>query len=689
MVGRQAAKIRCRKCEFLIQIAYRGSSDEFDVTATPPSTVPAAPVPAPRPPKAATGQPVIAPVPPPNVAPRARATGPFTSSFKDEGSASKKPTAAVPGLPGLGSPKSTRGAALLSDAAALPRRPLAPLPPPPVPPVPGAGLGVALAPPTAAPSLSTPPSPSGTGAFQSPTAAVAAQSSQPPASPPRSPSGSTQLGDQFRESVQAGGVSDDLPQDGWFVGVNGVPLGPIPLGDLRELAMAGHIDRRSLVWREGQAEWRPLGKFAGLSRVIDDGAAPTATPRPEPTARAPAPAPAASRANGAAANGHVATGFDVVRAEAGERPSAWGDLDDEDDEDEQPTTVKGRVSVMPSSTGLPVPSAPPPPVAPVGLPQNSANPFGMTSSVLSVPNAMRSGAVPSGNLPSGNLPSGSMPSSSIAPSLAPDNRGPSFAMRNAPEPVAEADLGMIRPSHRGRWYLIVAAIVFAFALGAIVTHLMRSTPTAEKPGKRASTESANLPSAAELRPPEPITRTVAENLPPLTTDGLLAAHAPSETERARAVERPSLGAMVASSSSAAPAPPNASARPTTTSALLAGLGGARAPGPSLGKADERVADAGLDATAIQRTVRRYSPGVRQNCWQRALNARAPGVPASAKVGATITVDASGHVQGVTVSGAPKGYPGLARCIEGNVKGWQFPRAGGQTITNVPFMFVGQ
>jgi hypothetical protein len=42
-----------------------------------------------------------------------------------------------------------------------------------------------------------------------------------------------------------------------------------------------------------------------------------------------------------------------------------------------------------------------------------------------------------------------------------------------------------------------------------------------------------------------------------------------------------------------------------------------------------------------------------------------------------------------VAGAPKGYPGLSRCVEGSVKSWHFPRSGGQTITNVPFMFVGQ
>jgi hypothetical protein len=97
---------------------------------------------------------------------------------------------------------------------------------------------------------------------------------------------------------------------------------------------------------------------------------------------------------------------------------------------------------------------------------------------------------------------------------------------------------------------------------------------------------------------------------------------------------------------------------------------------------------GLEAAAIQRTVRKYSPAIRQNCWQRALHARAPGVPASAKVIATITVT-SGRVQSVKATGAPHGYPGLARCIETAVRDWSFPRSQGETVTQVPFMFVGQ
>lgn len=644
MVGRQAAKIRCRKCEYLIQIAYRPNSDEFDVTATPPSGTPPPPSvpPPPRPPKGVptAGQPATA-----NQAiagnnalgagASAGAAGAAAaqrhrlgasakeSVIKDEGSGSKKPTAAVPGLPGLGSPRSRSGAALLSDAASYSRRPLAPLPPPPVPPLASAGLG------SAAPSS---PHASPAGAGLGSVMSMAGPAAAAPASPApvsRAPV-STQLADQFRESVQAGGAVEDLPQEGWFVGVNGVPLGPIPLGDLRELALAGHIDRRSLVWRDGQPEWRPLGKFPGLARVIDDGVAPA---RPDA-----APPAAPSRANnGAPTNGanghaasHVATGFDVPRADAGERPSAWGDLDDEDDQDEQPTTVKGRVSVMPagsaplsaSSFGAPPPVAPSPP----------SNPFGVTSSVVAPPTQLPELA------PS---PVMSAPPPVSAPSA------PVSMISAIPDSLGDVEDGL-RPRGRSKWYLIAAAIVFAFVLGAVVTHLMRAS-SSEK-----ASDAALPPDDADAR--ESVTTARA---------GLSAR-----------VSRPSADSALPASASLAPG------------SLLASLGSPRALGHSPSW-DEPVTSSGLDATAIQRTVRRHSPGVRQNCWLRAIDARPPGVPTSVKLTATITVDADGQVQAVAVTGAPRGYPSLARCVETSVRSWQFPRSGAQTVTNVPFMFMGR
>ncbi len=512
------------------------------------------------------------------------------------------------------------------------------------------------------------------------------------------------LGDQFRESVQAGAV-EELPQEGWFVGVNGVPLGPIPLDDLRELAVAGHIDRRSLVWREGQGEWRPLGRFPGLVRVIDDGAPPMSVsllpeaPSVPPPSVAPAPNAAPSpRSNGA--NGqHIATGFDAVRADAGERPSAWGDLDDEDDEDEQPTTVKGRVSVFPAPGSLPGQGAPiPQPRAPPlrELPQSAPPPssvsaFGLTASVRAVPTP-------------------------APPVSAPPVGRDSFG---AFDPGIDGDAAPMRSSSRSRWYLIAAAILLAFALGAVVMRWMGSS--SEKSGA-ASTPPATEASVAPSLEPRPHDvgadepeegKVAAEAIAArgADVDGMADDGAPAEkmlpppgSERvASAGPAPqagsassATGAKVPSASHAsAPVAPRAAApsspvrKPAATGSLLAGIGSPQTPGPGTGPRSDEVASGSLDAPAVQRTVRRYSPAVRQNCWQRALNARAPGTPSSAKVTAIITIDPGGRVQAVSVAGAPRGYPGLARCIEGSVKGWQFPRAGAQTVTNVPFMFVGQ
>jgi len=687
-VGRQAAKIRCRKCEYLIQIAYRGNTEEFDVTATPPTVAPPAPSGAPAPlaaraPKAAPGQPAA-------LSPGG--TRPRLPPPLEEGSASKKPTAAVPGLPGLGSAKGARGAALFSDPPSLSRRPLAPLPPPPVtstgiPAVTGLGTsGLGSAPPPNSISPSAVPSAvassaAGVSVANGVAATGTAISALPSPPPPRPAPSSTQLGDQFRESVQAG-AAEDLPQEGWFVGVNGVPLGPIPLVDLRELAMAGHIDRRSLVWREGQGEWRPLGKFPGLVRVIDDGAAPASvsalvSPLPE------APSGPPPRSNGA--NGqHVATGFDVVRAETGERPSVWGDLDDEDDEDEQPTTVKGRVSVLPPPGSLPGSelSIPPPRDLPSSVPAASnASPYGLTASVRAVPAPAPAPSGPPGLAQGGGMTATGMPAAGMMPMSAP----PVGLSLGGVEPMLEG-YSPLRAAGRVRWYLLIAAaVVVAFALGAAAMQWMApSTP--EQPGKSSALGAEGAARPPPPPPPKGAPKKAAAPAPPAAG---AAGAAGGGSSPSRVVLPPGVAGAPSGPASSIPAPVAKVGAPTGS--LLAGIGSPQTPGPTAAPRSDAPppAPAGLDATAVQRTVRRYSPTVRQSCWQRALSARAPGTPTSAKVSATITIDASGRVQAVSVAGAPRGYPNLARCIETSVKSWQFPRAATQTVTNVPFMFVGQ
>ncbi|HEY0467852.1 MAG TPA: GYF domain-containing protein, partial [Polyangiaceae bacterium] len=77
-------------------------------------------------------------------------------------------------------------------------------------------------------------------------------------------------------SLAVGGTSDaapdslSMPADEWFVGINGVPVGPIRLSELRSKAASGSVNRDSLVWRDGFEDWRPLGTFPELSAIVDE-----------------------------------------------------------------------------------------------------------------------------------------------------------------------------------------------------------------------------------------------------------------------------------------------------------------------------------------------------------------------------------------------------------------------------------
>jgi predicted Zn finger-like uncharacterized protein len=126
---------------------------------------------------------------------------------------------------------------------------------------------------------------------------------------------------------------------------------------------------------------------------------------------------------------------------------------------------------------------------------------------------------------------------------------------------------------------------------------------------------------------------------------------------------------------------------------LKGLDGLRPGGPGPGSSPGTTTTSGgggqLDSGQIQSTVARYTGSVKRSCWQPALDSRDPSAPTSARVVVTITVGASGNVQNVTTSGEPRGYPGLASCIAGRVRSWQFPATGGTTTANVPFVFAAQ
>ena len=78
-------------------------------------------------------------------------------------------------------------------------------------------------------------------------------------------------------SLAVGGTSEtppsdalSMPADEWFVGINGVPVGPIRLSELRSKAASGSVTRESLVWRDGFEDWRPLKTFPELVAIVDE-----------------------------------------------------------------------------------------------------------------------------------------------------------------------------------------------------------------------------------------------------------------------------------------------------------------------------------------------------------------------------------------------------------------------------------
>jgi len=96
-------------------------------------------------------------------------------------------------------------------------------------------------------------------------------------------------------------LSSSSSTEEWYVGINGVPVGPVRLSDLRRKASNGLITEESLVWREGFEEWVPLRTFPELAAMLKESAStgrtsltPTpGTAMPVPGSRAHAPLPRA------------------------------------------------------------------------------------------------------------------------------------------------------------------------------------------------------------------------------------------------------------------------------------------------------------------------------------------------------------------------------------------------------------
>jgi predicted Zn finger-like uncharacterized protein len=155
----------------------------------------------------------------------------------------------------------------------------------------GTLAGVAARPAAPKPPARPPPKPS---------ALATSLTATKPAPPRTDRSAGGALAGAFRSNVQRDeegsapfDMADLAPGDDWYVAVNGVPVGPIRIAEVRRKAALGAVTEDSLVWQEGLDEWRPLKAFPDLAANVREAAASgriSITP-PPPDVRPSSPPP--------------------------------------------------------------------------------------------------------------------------------------------------------------------------------------------------------------------------------------------------------------------------------------------------------------------------------------------------------------------------------------------------------------
>jgi predicted Zn finger-like uncharacterized protein len=288
-VAGRSVRMKCRKCGFMIQVtsalAAPGALDsdppeqlnEADSSAPPPPP-PAAPASAPL---AAKG-PAPSPAAPASAPLAAKAAAPSPAA------PASAPLAAKAAAPSPTAPRVASAPAKSSVAkgAALP----APRPPPgkPVGALPKAAVPAARpSAPKAAPAPSAPKAAAAPSAVVAPVAAAAPAKELALSEVPRDFEGEDEVTRMADAGALAGAFTQafgggldstaevaaplSMPGDEWFVGINGVPVGPIRLSELRSKAASGAVSKESLVWRDGFEDWRPLKTYPELLAIVEEG----------------------------------------------------------------------------------------------------------------------------------------------------------------------------------------------------------------------------------------------------------------------------------------------------------------------------------------------------------------------------------------------------------------------------------
>jgi hypothetical protein len=175
-----------------------------------------------------------------------------------------------------------------------------------------------------------------------------------------------------------------------------------------------------------------------------------------------------------------------------------------------------------------------------------------------------------------------------------------------------------------------------------------------------------------MQPQAPPTNTIATAPPPTTAETPTAptattTSAPKATVSAVAARPPGTGTGKGGNAA-------------DLTSLLGGIGPTQ--GPSGGTSSGGGGGSQLTSDQVQAVVRNRSAGVKRTCWERGGGEKAGTV----SVRVNLTVSGGGQVTDATASGPD---PIMNKCIENQVRTWQFPPTGGTSRVEIPFHFVAQ
>lgn len=559
-------------------------------------------------------------------------------------------TGHLAGLAAVGAAESVPPEEVPSSPASTTVRPLGARPPPPPPPRRSQAhttIGHPKAPPP--PPKPPPPRPS------------SLKGAAPPKATPASPK-STGLAGAFSKAVAGAPSGERAPSDStqsalasgeqaeqWYVGIGGVPVGPIPRAEVRAKAAEGAVTLDSLVWREGLAEWGPLRSHPELAAIVSDAlAAERPPPAPSPAVSPSSHSPAALRSAGPAA-----------------RPAP-----------PPPRSSVPRSNVVPIASRLataakldepratpftgPQPVSPEPEPVEDGPDEEEDDVTMVATAALSLPVATPPTAAPAIATPPAAAPT-------------PPAAAPSAPFEHGDSIVAPAPKRRRRRAHPAAWAVV--------ALGGVLGGIFLGLSLAGKPKPEVQVVTVAQPVATPDIPPPP----AAEPTSTSTTIDTVAVKPVAGGGSTGSTTTKASGEAKGSAPAAA-AQPAGGAGPATGLAGLSGLVGGPSVKPPTG-ASPSGGGGSLAQADIERVVQSHRAFVKRQCWESALAGKSPSAPSSARVSVSLTIASDGRVTAASASGGD-GYPSLASCVQNQVRSWRFPPSDGASVS-VPFVFAAQ